>query len=66
MAAAHAELDTAVAKACGWDDYTPAMPDEEILKRLVALNLAREGVGTVATADAACMAAACAALHALG
>ena len=24
-----------------WDDYTAAMPDEEILRRLLALNLAR-------------------------
>ena len=51
--AAHAELDIAVAEAYGWDDYTPAMPDEEILKRLLALNLARAGVGAVVTADAA-------------
>jgi len=29
--------------AYGWTDYTPAMPDEEILKRLLALNLARAG-----------------------
>lgn len=34
-------LDAAVAAAYGWADYTPAMPDEEILKRLLALNLAR-------------------------
>ena len=53
VAAAHAELDIAVAMAYGWDDYTPAMPDEEILKRLLALNLARAGVGAVVTADAA-------------
>ena len=38
---AHKELDAAVAAAYGWTDYTPAMPDEEILKRLLALNLAR-------------------------
>jgi hypothetical protein len=30
-----------VAVAYGWDDYTPAMPDEEILRRLLALNLER-------------------------
>lgn len=39
--AAHKTLDAAVAQACGWSDYTPDMPDEEILKRLLVLNLAR-------------------------
>ncbi|HQR04893.1 MAG: class I SAM-dependent DNA methyltransferase [Proteobacteria bacterium] len=38
---AHKALDRAVAAAYGWDDYTPEMPDEEILRRLLALNLAR-------------------------
>lgn len=38
---AHKTLDAAVAKAYGWNDYTPEMPDEEILRRLLALNLAR-------------------------
>jgi type II restriction/modification system DNA methylase subunit YeeA len=38
---AHQALDAAVAAAYGWPDYTPAMPDEEILRRLLALNLAR-------------------------
>ncbi len=38
---AHRELDAAVAAAYGWTDYTPEMPDEEVLKRLLALNLAR-------------------------
>ncbi len=38
---AHRELDAAVAKAYGWADYTPEMPDEEILRRLLALNLER-------------------------
>lgn len=37
---AHKALDAAVAAAYGWDDYTPAMPDAEILRRLLALNLA--------------------------
>jgi hypothetical protein len=41
LAAAHAQLDATVAAAYGWTDYTPAMPDEEILRRLLALNLAR-------------------------
>lgn len=38
---AHKELDAAVAKAYGWNDYTPEMSDEEILRRLLALNLER-------------------------
>ncbi|HEY4698648.1 MAG TPA: DNA methyltransferase [Gallionella sp.] len=41
LANAHAELDAAVANAYGWNDYTPEIPDEEILRRLLALNLAR-------------------------
>ena len=40
---AHHALDATVARAYGWDDYTPAMPDEEILRRLLALNLQRAG-----------------------
>lgn len=31
----------AIAAAYGWTDYTPDMPDAEILRRLLALNLAR-------------------------
>ena len=38
---AHKALDQAVAAAYGWADYTPEMPDEEILRRLLALNLER-------------------------
>ena len=38
---AHQQLDHAVAAAYGWTDYTPALPDDEILKRLLALNLVR-------------------------
>jgi hypothetical protein len=38
---AHQQLDLAVAQAYGWSDYSADMPDEEILKRLLALNLAR-------------------------
>ena len=38
---AHQTLDSAVAQAYGWNDYTPDMADEEILRRLLALNLAR-------------------------
>ena len=39
--AAHKQLDASVAAAYGWADYTADMPDEEILKRLLALNLER-------------------------
>ena len=41
LAAAHQTLDLSVAAAYGWTDYIAAMPDEEILKRLLALNLKR-------------------------
>ncbi len=41
LAQAHAALDAAVAAAYGWADYTPAMPDDEILRRLLALNRER-------------------------
>jgi hypothetical protein len=40
LAQAHAALDAAVATAYGWTDYAPAMSDDEILKRLLATNLA--------------------------
>ncbi|SDY78119.1 DNA methyltransferase [Nitrosomonas sp. Nm33] len=35
------KLDKAVAKAYGWNDYTPEMTDTEILQRLLKLNLLR-------------------------
>ncbi|MBU2013222.1 MAG: N-6 DNA methylase [Gammaproteobacteria bacterium] len=38
---AHKSLDKAVAEAYGWTDYTPEMSDEDILHRLLALNLER-------------------------
>ena len=38
---AHKALDSAVAAAYGWTDYTPEMPDDEILRRLLSLNLQR-------------------------
>ena len=38
---AHADLDLAVASAYGWADYSPALPDDAILRRLLALNQAR-------------------------
>ena len=34
-------LDQAVAAAYGWPNFTPATPDDDILKRLLALNLER-------------------------
>jgi hypothetical protein len=40
---AHQQLDLAVAQAYGWSDYCADTADEEILKRLLALNLARSG-----------------------
>jgi hypothetical protein len=36
----HQQLDQAVAAAYGWTDDASAMPDDAILKRLLALNLA--------------------------
>jgi hypothetical protein len=44
---AHQQLDAAVAAAYGWADYTAAMPDDDILKRLLALNLARSATISV-------------------
>ena len=41
--AAHKTLDQTVATAYGWTDYTPDMPDETILQRLLALNVERSG-----------------------
>ena len=41
LAQAHEALDAAVAAAYGWADYSPAMSDDEILRRLLALNRAR-------------------------
>jgi hypothetical protein len=41
LAQAHETLDRAVATAYDWSDYTPAMSDDEILRRLLAINLAR-------------------------
>jgi SAM-dependent methyltransferase len=41
LAMAHQQLDAAVAAAYGWTDYSLDMPDDAILKRLLALNLER-------------------------
>ena len=38
---AHKSLDMAVASAYGWTDYTSEMTDEEVLKRLLTMNLER-------------------------
>jgi hypothetical protein len=43
LADAHAALDAAVAAAYGWADWQPSMPDDETLRRLLALNRARAG-----------------------
>ncbi|MDP3084497.1 MAG: N-6 DNA methylase, partial [Rubrivivax sp.] len=43
LAQAHAALDAAVAAAYGWADAAPALADEEVLRRLLALNLERAG-----------------------
>ena len=46
---AHAALDRAVWAAYGWDDPEPAaVPEDEILARLLALNLERSKQGTAA------------------
>ena len=45
LAQAHEALDALVAAAYGWADYTPAMADDEILRRLLQLNLQRAGTG---------------------
>jgi hypothetical protein len=47
LAQAHATLDAAVAAAYGWSDLTAATPDDEILRRLLALNLARAGSSAI-------------------
>ena len=54
LANAHRELDQAVAAAYGWEDYTPEMPDEEILRRLLALNLERSSGKSVYPSWPAC------------
>lgn len=41
LTAAHHQLEAAVAAAYGWHDYAPDLPDDEVLRRLLALNLAR-------------------------
>lgn len=41
LSMAHEALDAAVAAAYGWSDYSPQTSDDEILARLLALNLQR-------------------------
>lgn len=41
LADAHAALDAAVVAAYGRGDWQPAMADDEVLRRLLALNRAR-------------------------
>jgi len=53
LAQAHAALDAAVAAAYGWADYTAAMPDEEILRRLLALNRERSAAEAAGVASKA-------------
>ncbi len=45
LAQAHAALDAAVAAAYGWSEDTPALADEEVLRRLLALNQQRARPG---------------------
>ncbi|MBP7906181.1 MAG: class I SAM-dependent DNA methyltransferase [Alphaproteobacteria bacterium] len=45
---AHKALDKTVAAAYGWTDYTPELPDSEILLRLLALNQERSKAAEVA------------------
>ena len=45
LAQAHAQLDAAVAAAYGWQDWRADMADDEILRRLLALNHARAKPG---------------------
>jgi len=42
---AHKAIDSAVALAYGWNDYTPETSDEEILSRLLYLNHQQSGKG---------------------
>jgi len=42
---ARQQLDAAVDAAYGWADCTPTMTDDEILKRLLALDLDRSSNG---------------------
>lgn len=41
LAQLHQSLDKAVAEAYGWSDFSPEMPDDEILRRISLLNTER-------------------------
>lgn len=45
LALAHEELDVAVARAYDWDDYSPALSDEQVLAWLVRANSERATAG---------------------
>jgi len=47
LAQAHDTLDAALASAYGWVDWTAAMGDDEILRRLLAINVQRAADGAV-------------------
>jgi len=47
LAQAHDTLDAAVASAYGWADWTAVMGDDEILRRLLAINVQRAADGAV-------------------
>ena len=49
LAQAHAALDAAVAQAYGWTEDAAALADDEILRRLLALNLQRAAGGVAGT-----------------
>ena len=47
LAHLHATLDAAVYAACGWPEVSAGLGDEELLGRLLALNLNRTGDQTL-------------------
>lgn len=47
----HEAIDRAVAAAYSWADYQPETQDDEILRRLLALNLDRSGASAAAASE---------------
>jgi len=47
----HEKLDKAVAAAYGWTDYMTDTPDDEILRKLLAMNLEKSGASAACTED---------------
>jgi hypothetical protein len=47
LISAHEELDAAVAKAYGWDDYSSTMSDHTLLSRLLDTNFQRAAAGAL-------------------